>query len=285
MSYYPTDIDFLRDDKIVFLRSQFGPGAVLAIQALWCRMYDAEGPVQRTNLRIYGVAQDCGLDLDTVQAVIDAAISVELLTYTADTNELYSKGVSERIGSFTRDKNRMRSIRSEQTRTNDEQMTNKCEQTANSVSFSFSFSELEENKKGEDPSVDENQTQSYGPGGHVRMTPGDHDRCRSFFSKKSLTDSDFERGLEILDAWLAEPKNSKRNQNHAACLVRWVYGAVVEEKTSENRLKRSETNATSFKERSLAREAASVQRTVSGQGVRALIESALSKPKVVEVKS
>lgn len=151
MSYYPTDIDFLKDDKIVWLRSEYKPGAVLMVQSLWGRMYEAEGPIEKTPYLLHGVSFECGLAGEDLDLALQGALAVKLITFDCQANTLYSNGVAERLKLVTKERDRMRDRRTnpEQTRNKSEQIPNKREQTANSVSLSFSNLDLDLKNKDE----------------------------------------------------------------------------------------------------------------------------------------
>lgn len=246
MSYFPLDVNFLKDDKFAYLIAREGVGAVTIVLSLWSRMYEREGPLMVDQITLNGVARETNTEIENIKSIIETAKEVELLL-EHESGGLFSGGVSKRIREVTKDRNRLRKTRtnSEQTPNKLEQTKNKSEQTPNtlSFSFSFSFSSLREVKEGvetirrDSPPGDE--LVALGPELRCRMPVKAMLRVLKFFDDKQLGVAEFWRGVEILDAQLAKPSYAKQNRDHAACMTRWVYKAVLEETTVEARHKRA----------------------------------------------
>jgi hypothetical protein len=288
MSYYPTDIDFLRDDKIVWLRSEYKPAAVLMVQSLWGRMYQAEGPIEKTNFMLFGVSQECGLTGEDLDLAMQGALAVKLITFDSQANTLFSNGVAERLKLVTKERDRMRERRTnpEQLPNKPEQTKNKVEQTANSVSLSFSNLDLDlvlDQEKGEPKKLELRPL--------VFLTLDQSARFQAEFGEPELN-----YWLDRLAEFAG--KNSakwrKQYQDHNLVMRSWRNRKLEEGYTwnpGDKRYDKQGKQFTSAKERSDIREMQMLQQvSTTGQtAVGAVIERELQKAtsavKAIEVKS
>lgn len=73
-------------------------------------------------------------------------------------------------------------------------------------------------------------SQKYGELGNVLLTNEEHDKLKSKHKAEELA-----MGIEILDAYLAQPRNAKRYKNHYAVLkeTSWVWDRVREKTESQ----------------------------------------------------
>lgn len=241
MSYYPKDVDWLRNEKVSYLRDTFGAGAVLLLEAMWCRMYDDGGPIALTLPVKAALSKESTVPLDEIEKIVLFCVDTEIALLEMSNDRYFAEGVRERISAVKKERTRKGGRNSGETPEESAETPEEPRRNSGTLSLSFPICnlDLEEGGTGE-----ETKTPPPSPepvkvprGKHVSLTDDEISGVAAFYERKNLTEADMLRGIELLDAQLAKPKYSKENRDHAICLKGWVYRAVVEEKTSEERLK------------------------------------------------
>lgn len=99
LEYFPLDVDFFLDDKIVILGSEFGPKGEIAAVKLLCAIYRNGYYLEWNDLAKARFLQDIGGPMSAVEAIISRMIKIKFLDKDMFENEgvLTSPGIQRRF--------------------------------------------------------------------------------------------------------------------------------------------------------------------------------------------
>lgn len=147
--YYPKNTDFLRHEDISYLRDEKKAEAVLLLEALWSRMYEAGGPIELTLPLRLALSKESTVKREDIDGIISLSVELGLLFWEVDA--LFSMPVKRRIdfslaenerkAQNKRNKNAAQTneLESSSELTQEESDTNTARERENGGSLSLSF--------------------------------------------------------------------------------------------------------------------------------------------------